>query len=494
MPRFISAGVRLLSAASLLLCAITLCTAQSITVSTNKVVIPKFMGLGVQWDPFEYQPTPAEWTTITKRMAFCKPGYLRVMWTASSYCLGLRSDGSPEYVWQHGYSSKRGELNKLCSILQFAQHHNVRVLLGEWSPPIGLIGTETNPVWARITVDLLHYLRDERGFACIRYYNAINEPNGNWSGNKDYPTWVTVIKNLYEAFAKAGISKQVLIIGPDTTGNSSWMEPFNWLDRSVQDLNKQIGAWDLHWYALDPEVYNDVMERILTKKTRMLQQAGPVAANKQRFMGESGMLTGRVNGDQQPRVKTFSYGVIMSDYCAQVARAGWMGASAWDLDDAMHTVKSYKNPPDALTLKVWGFWNSEGAAMGDPADFNIRPWFYTWSLMSRLFPRGSQIVYSTAAPLPQFRNLAGIVKRNGRKLVTIMLVNDSNVSHTVTVKVPSAAKNVTLTVYHYFKTDRPTNRSGFAIPSSIMRHVNLHKGVRFTLPSQGVIFLTQQGS
>ncbi len=450
------------------------------------------MGLGVQWDPFEYQPTPSEWRTITTRMAFCKPGYLRVMWTAPSYCLGFRTDGTPEYVWQKGFSAKRTELNKLCAILQFAQDHNVRVLLGEWSPPIGLIGNETNPVWARMTVDLLHYLRDTRGFTCIRYYNAINEPNGNWSGNKDYPTWVTVIKNLHAAFVKAGISKQVLIIGPDTTGNSSWMEPFNWLDQSVRDLNAQIGAWDLHWYALDPEVYNDVMEKILTAKTKMLEAAGPLAANKQRFMGESGMLTGRINGDQQPRVKTFSYGVIMSDYCAQVARAGWMGASAWDLDDAMHTVHGYKNPPDALTLKVWGFWNSEGAAMGNPSDFNIRPWFYTWSLMSRLFPRGSQIVYSSAPSLARFRNVAGVLSKDGKRLVSIMLVNDDNRSRTVTVNVPSAGRNVTLEVYHYFRNDRPINKMGFPVPAAIMRHVNLRKGLRLDLPSLGVIFLTEQ--
>lgn len=45
---------------------------------------------------------------------------------------------------------------------------------------------------------------------------------------------------------------------------------------------------------------------------------------------------------------------MMADYVAQVARAGWMGALAWDLDDAMHVVKRTHapDPPDDLALKV----------------------------------------------------------------------------------------------------------------------------------------------
>ena len=73
-----------------------------------------------------------------------------------------------------------------------------------------------------------------------------------------------------------------------------------------------------------------------------------------------------MNGDQQPRVKDFDYGVLMADLVAQVARAGWMGASAWDLDDAHARGERPAAPavPDDLTLKIWGFWNTQGRAMG----------------------------------------------------------------------------------------------------------------------------------
>ena len=77
-----------------------------------------------------------------------------------------------------------------------------------------------------------------------------------------------------------------------------------------------------------------------------------------------------------------------------VLPGGAFRALAWDLDDAMHAVNGNHtpNPPDDLTLKVWGFWNSQGAKMGKPAEMAVRPWFYTWALMSRLFPKGSRII------------------------------------------------------------------------------------------------------
>ncbi len=465
-------------------------SAHEVIVHVRQKVVFPFMGLGVQWDPYEYQPSSADWKVIQERMQYCKPGYLRVMWNANSYCLGFRADGSPEYVWQKGYSVHRGELDKLCGILSFAEQQHINVILGEWSPPVGLIKDETDPRWAKITADLLSYLRKERGFTCIKFYNVINEPNGSWSGNKDYQTWESVVKTLYQEFVRRGLNKKVLIIGPDTTGNTQWLEPFTWLDRAANDLASQIGAWDLHWYALDPEVYDDEIEALLKLKKKMLGEHGRVVASKPLFIGESGLLTGKMNGDQQPRVKTFGYGVMMADYVAQVARAGWMGATAWDLDDAMHTVGAYQVPPGPLTLKVWGFWNSQGAAMGNPSDFDVRPWFYTWSLMSRLFPRGCSILRTTEPDIDRFRAVASMDRRNSSQIISVMLVNDSNLPQSVVLKVPTLTSRVNLKMYRYFREQHLHNSQGFPIPYSTLNSTVLSKGVKIDLPSRGVVFLT----
>jgi hypothetical protein len=199
------------------------------------------------------------------------------------------------------------------------------------------------------------------------------------------------------------------------------------------------------------------------------------------------MIEGKTNGDQQPRVKTFPYGVLMADYLAQAARAGWAGAAAWDMDDAMHVnTGGHVVPPVDRTLKIWGFWNTQGAAMGHPEDEAIRPWFYTWSLLSRLFPPGSRIVASKIdAEAPGLRTLAGT--RDFGRQVSIMVVNDADEARTVRVVVPGFGRRA-LTVYRYFDEDRPVDANGFPAASRELPTADLTRGINVEMPSRGVAF------
>jgi len=69
----------------------------------------------------------------------------------------------------------------------------------------------------------------------------------------------------------------------------------------------------MHWYARDKEVPEAGIERLLTDKRRVVLANDPRAGSKYLFLAESGLLDGKCNGDQQPRVKTFPYGVLMAD-------------------------------------------------------------------------------------------------------------------------------------------------------------------------------------
>ncbi len=74
--------------------------------------------------------------------------------------------------------------------------------------------------------------------------------------------------------------------------------------------------------------------------------------------------------DSQPHIAEFDYGVWMGDMMIQAIGAGLAGASAWDLDDAMHVGGQY----GAGNLKRWGFWNSLGGQDGYPAsDLTLAP-------------------------------------------------------------------------------------------------------------------------
>ncbi len=307
------------------------------------------------------------------------------------------------------------------------------------------------------------------------------------------------MRNLHKEFESRGLAKDVCIIGPDAFCSTEPMPDgsmsrdkfaaFTWLNRAAKDIPQVIGAYDLHWYANDDDVRDGLIEQLLREKRELLLQTDPQARTKPIFIGESGMLTGKINGDQQPRVKLFEYGVLMADYVAQVARAGWMSASAWDLDDAMHLVVKGPAPPvpGDLTLKIWGFWNSQAIEMGKPEDNQRRPWFYTWTLMSRLFPKGSRIVQADGPGVPQLRVMAGTDP--ARHEVSIMLVNNYDQPRTIQVRVPGAGVK-DLKRYHFFDGDRPADADGFPLPKESMSNVDLDRGLAIALPSRGVVFLT----
>lgn len=463
-----------------------------VSVDVHSTHLKSFFGLGIQWDPYEYPPRAEAWQLTRHRMDFAKPAFFRVMTGARSYCEGFDSSGEPRYVWNHGEDAIGKRLGSLLQILDYAQTNNIDVMFGEWSPPGRLgdgshptLGTPDDPRWARLVTDFVSWLRTSRGYSVVRFYNLMNEPNGSWmwpGGRVNYQAWATGIRGLRKQFDLHGLAG-LPIVGPDNSGN------WEWADLVSRDLSDAIGHYEMHWYATDREVLNGEIEKLLAAKRKVILTNDSHAAEKRFFLGESGLIDGRCNGDQQPRVKTFSYGVMMADYAAQVAQAGWMGLSAWDLDDAMHPVSGHPPVPADTTLKMWGFWNTQGTAMGHPEDENIRPWFYTWSLMSRLFPRDTRMVSVSPTGLPNLRVIAG--ETTFKNQLNIMLVNNSDATRTVRLRIPGLGRK-TVRLFHYFEKDRPTDAEGFAIPAATLSETDLSSGLKIVLAGRGCIFVATE--
>ena len=455
-------------------------------VRLRRTVTATTWGVGVEWDPYSYyRPTAENQHVIIKRLDFMRPSFLRVM---------------------GGISIHRGIVTtnpQLLLILRWAQGNNCKVILGQWgaSPLVnGKNGLAEKLVytWSKRIASKVVYLRRQRGFTSIHFYNFVNEPE-----TVPIARWAVLARSLDKAFIKAGLGNEVYVIGPDTYGDPDWgadpgkRSSYNWplLRPVARRAAGFIGAYDIHWYPENSEVIDGRIAPVLERERRTVCSITHFAAGMPFVVTEAGLLTGRCNGDQQPRVKTFGYGVLMADYAAQVFRAGWNGISAWDLDDAMHVVngKPITHPPGKLTLKIWGFWNSQAAAMGDPADFDIRPWFYTWSLMSRLFPAGTRIVDSTEpAGTRRFRTLAGTRTVDHRLIINVALVNDVKKSRNITVRVPPAAHATTLTEYRYFRHDRPVDAQGLPIPAKILHNISSVHSVNIFMPGRGVVFLTNR--
>ena len=449
-----------------------------IYIDTDTTVVPRVMGLGVQWDPSDiWDYTPSQWKLTFERVDRLAPPFIRCMFGAESYCR-LDNSGSPYYDWA------APGMQRLYPILEYCQRHHVQVMLGEWGPPFGW--KSDDPRWSKIIGRCLDHLINDCDFNCIRYYNKINEPQG---GSESFRTWLSAQTSLKAEIERLHLEKKVMMVGPDASGRDAVQD---WLQYMLSDAPNLVGAYEGHWYASSTtDIPNGEVEHGLGLARATISAMQP---QKPLFIGEAG--TGEwLNGDSNRYIRDFSYGVFMADYAVQAFRAGLTGLSAWMLDDSMHQQpgsipygsKPSGDPKVDFDFKAWGFWNGEGKAMGKPQDEKLRPWFYTWSLLSHCFPRGSRIVKVSDPHVTGVRATAVVLEDRDLSLV---VVNDSQVPQKVTLKLLNALGPANLAEYRYFETDRPTDALGYPVIKQMRRDVNIRSGLEISLPSQGVVLFT----
>ena len=349
---------------------------------------------------------------------------------------------------------------------------------------------ENDPRWHRIIADEVAYLRKTKHYTCIVYFNLLNEPNSNSSGRIPFDKWKLAITDLNLEFAKCGLAKDVKIIGPDVCFLPR--DGF-WVDLTAQQCPDEVAAYDFHYYAPAAELESDYLEKYCWMKKDYIDRFDPKGRAKPFFMGEAGMTGGPVQpqggNDSQPHIYEHNYGVWMADYNVQCARAGMAGTIAWDLDDAMHINKNKDNawPDVTKTLfKKWGFWNSLAKEIGHPEDMNLRPWYFTWSLLSRSFPPGCTTLKTSETLVPGLRTLAATVGND----FSLALVNDSDAPQEIHVAVPGGKKVQQLARYNYFPGDKLTNKNGFPLPAEILGEADLAAGLNVSLPARSVVIFT----
>ena len=482
-------------AAAALLLAHAQAAPVQITVDTSKPLCTDFLGYGVNWSPYHwFDISDAAWQRVFDRLDFMRVPMVRTMTRAYNYCEGFDAQGNPIYGWDNA------DMKKMYRLLDYCQSRHVTVVIGEWDDPSATgdrsdIANDklqpyhiacTDPRWSRIIGGFLDHLINAKGYTCLKYYNLINEPNGSWSHCADFAKWKIGIDNLHAELVKRGLDHKIQITGPDAT----IAKYFFWIDKAILECPGVLGAYDVHEYPKLATLEGDQMETILAAKQEFIDQHDPNANEHPFFMGEMGMKDKKDKGDPGGPRKVYEplYGVWMTDYAIQAARAGMAGGLAWDLDDAMHIVNNDKNWPDVhkTLLKKSGFFNSLAEQAGDPDDAKLRPWFFTWSLLSRSFPAGCQTVSTTNPGVPGLRTLAA--KRGDD--ISIALVNDSDQAQDLHVTVPGAPNVPQLLRYNYFPDDKLVDTNGYPLPKETRANADLNSGLEVSLPARSVVIFT----
>ncbi|MCL2427008.1 MAG: Ig-like domain-containing protein [Oscillospiraceae bacterium] len=445
-------------------------------------------------------------------------------------------------------------MQRLYKILDFAEERGIPIMLGEWASAhdrgllwfdhLGRTLSWQNPLWHVMIVDKLEHLIGERGYTVIRYYNMINEPNYNRQNpqntRENWADGIVSLRGLMDESPVEGV-RNVGIAGPDVF--AGWDA---WLDTSLS-IHETHAHYEIHWYATGDAVRSGMVEQTMREFRERVFNEDPLGRYKGLGMGELGMSDGRTNGDQQLRTREFCYGIDMFDYAVQLMRAGSKYGIAWSFEDSMHVqmddiinngqfrpgnsnqlrdIYAWFNDPanaDAYrvhtpsgdlgidnNVKIWGFWNELAEVMWEqnggvvrnnvlPTDQNLRPWYYTWSMVSRYFPAGSYIVEASISGIDGVRATTALVNsQDNVHDISIALVNNSFEDRVVELVVPNADELADLNKFFYFDgliggQPRPVNELGELLVFDTLTDVNLAEGFTVEIPAQTAMVFTTLG-
>jgi hypothetical protein len=474
-----------------------------VTLDPRQVLERQFMGFGVQWEyegstPLLNSENPrwmARWAEMERRIDYMRPSILRVMHDARNYTDLQNGKCVVNY--------DKKNMTTVYKILDYAQSRQIPVLFGEWwleaNIRVALGGYESARWQEELFVPLLKHLKEKRKYSVIRYLNLVNEPAGCIGLNEppgskymDFSTWKRIMLNLDAALKKNGLRDTVKIVGPDGPGDFS-----DWIRFTAGDpeLNQVIDAYEYHIYAhpktsiwvagLDD---GRLEQEELGHRRRIVNALDPKGCDKPFFMGEAGVDGRKDQADNQPDRYHFEYGLRMADYAVQSMRAGQAGLIAWDMDDAMHQWGSY----GSLGLKGWGFWNSLAGADGYPdSDFDLRPWYYAWSLVCRYFPKDSQTFDAHILIDTSVRTLrVAACKLPNGKGYSVALVNRSEKPFEVKLNACYNMAAGAMKEFHYAEGAFKGSADKEPRPAVVHQKVDLNASFLLTCPAKTFVVLT----
>lgn len=476
-----------------------LCSAKSSDKGLNITVTPQvinadYIGNGAQWDPYDEvgawgnEVSDQDWETLFKRIDFMKLRYVRCM------------INSPYRYFDAviGKYDKTRNIKSISKLLGYCTTHNITVIFGEYNPPTWSMKQDDK--WVNMSVDYLNYLVNDLGFTCIKYFTIFNEPDGDWaSTNGNYNIWKEMAhKFTTKMKSYPGLFEKVKLAGPDVVveykNRNSEFDSEGWVKQSVNDVDSLIGIYDVHAYPGQAEV------RSGKYPAELLKYKQHIPAGKKIVLGEAGYkywrtpdsllmaeYNRRVKGhpftngtDCNMLVYDYFYGLDMPLLCMDVMNNGYSGMAVWMLDDAMHSSGDSGKPKD---IKIWGMWNILGKKVfNKPDEENIRPWYYTWSLMCRNFQSGANILKCIS---PANNDIRVVAAELGGKMVFVA-INIGTKDYKLNLKIPHIMPNSDL--YIYSEKYRPTDADGLPIPA--IKDINVKTGYSIHLKAQSFILLT----
>ena len=223
---------------------------------------------------------------------------------------------------------------------------------------------------------------------------------------------------------------KVQLAGPDVVADyhnhNSELNTAGWLVETVKHTDSIIGLYDIHAYPGQAEVRSGKYAELLSEYQSYIPK------NKKIVLGEAGYKYWR-EADS----------LLMAEYNRRVENHPFTKGS-----DCNMLVYDY----------FYGILGSE--VFNDSTQEDIRPWFYSWTLMCRFFPSGCDIVKINH---PDDKDIFTCAAKYNDKY-TIAVINKGENYKNISVRLPVNSNKVS--IYRYEDKNLNLDENGFLMPEN----------------------------
>lgn len=388
-------------------------TDNEVKVSLQKLT-PHTLSRGFGWNVQFYNghlPTwkDSEWDAYLKLLAWTKPAWVRYGINLGQWEPNNDDDDPMNFNWE-GFRFDAPIMQHHYRMLDFFEASGIGVMLCNWyvgNPATGAtwLAEQTGSLtvaqghkfendaprnddeFIESIAALVHYLKVEKKYSCVKDISLWNEPDGNWTYNSpkaDYPSqfWKLYPK-LDTRLKEMGLRDQIGIAGPDSA-TGSYLET----ERIAELLDTEKAPLDLiadhdynaffsHYRPPGSATIGRAVKHYANLRARLDEVTAKLGRPGIDFAiteyGNHGNGPGPVEGD----FDVFKGSLSLNEFVLRALPAGISGFLRWE-------------------FKMYGkSWQNFGALTGLDPKHKFAPYppvYYPHAMLCRYGPRGAKIV------------------------------------------------------------------------------------------------------
>lgn len=340
-------------------------------------------------------------------------------------------NGDPAVADYAGFRFDSPEMQSLYPILDLAQEMKIPVTIVPWgatpesfmsSAKGWIVRPENLEEYAENISALLYYLIKECKYTCIDEVTPGNEPDGWWIVPAEY---VAICKALHARLKADGLLGHVRLNLIDSTDRGGH---FGFIEECTRQLDGIADVINSHTYIFG---YETPTKDIMQWEEKNCSIAASIGLRH--CVGEFGSNQ-PTSSSRQTDIDLYRRGVLMVRNAISFLAAGAYNISYWQLFD-----QYYGRHDDYRAMQQLGMWRSVKADYtSEPyhhlidCDYEVRPQYYAYSLLTRFVRPGAQVFRMDADGDLGLTN--ALCVRNKDKSYVYIVANQENEDLHVTLR------------------------------------------------------------